>query len=157
MLNENLEYKLRESYVPWLVEGIREVLINKNTCEALTDRVVQEPRDILLIKHAYTLQKERDRLRKIEEGKQKDLEDFEEGRRERRERRRLLRLNRDKRGLLKKITDTIQNRQKNDVADPLAVRMVELDGSSANNEFVFVIPGGLLLELFMITCHLRIK
>jgi hypothetical protein len=59
-------------------------------------------------------------------------------------------LNRDKTNLFNKIFSDIIQKGKQDNIDPFSVRIVDFDGNNATNEFVLTVPGGLILQMYML-------
>ena len=90
---------MHEKMIPWLVDQVVLTLETQEGHKVALDKMLREPSNTLMAKHATRLQQDRDRLQKIEDDKKRAEEEFQRGRAQRRERRRLLRLNRDKRGL----------------------------------------------------------
>jgi len=51
----------------------------------------------------------------------------------------------------------IINKGRSDSFDPFGIKMVEFDGTGAANEYVLVIPGGFVLQLWMMFSTMREK
>ena len=156
VLDENKEPILRQKVIPWLSNQSNNNLISQCYISQALDRMLENPTETLLRKHGFFLNRERARLKKIEDDRIKAEEDFQEARKQRRERRRQLRLNRDKRGLETKCLNEIVNKMRSDVTDPLAIRFVDFDGGD-HTDFCFVLPGGIILELYKMFSVFREK
>ena len=141
---------MREQLLPWLVNESVGYLDKQKSIQQGVDRIFAAPETVLLAKHKVVLDKEAARLQKIEDDKVKAAEEKLMARKERREVRRLKRLNRDKTNLFNKIFSDIIQKARQDNIDPFSVRIVDFDGGNAANEFVLTVPGGLILQMYML-------
>ena len=88
VLDENKEPILRQKVIPWLSNQSNNNLISQCYISQALDRMLENPTETLLRKHGFFLNRERARLKKIEDDRIKAEEDFQEARKQRRERRR---------------------------------------------------------------------
>ena len=146
---------MREQLLPWLVNESVGYLDKQEKIQKGFDRLFSNPVNCLVKKHDIFLKKESDRLAKIEDDKRVKAENKAIKRAEKKENRRLVNMSAAKTTLYNTVEKEIINKMRSDSFDPFGIRMVDFDGNRVPNEYVLVVPGGFILQLWMMFSIMR--